>query len=334
MALNLKTILAAAPATVGGQAVIEGVMMRSGKNLAIAVRKPGGDVEVVLRPWFSLVGGRLAKTPFLRGFPVLLETLVNGIKALNVSAQKAVEEEEEGEISPLHLFLTLLVSIGLALGLFVVLPHFFSLSMKSFGAGGDVDSLSFHAWDGVFKLLLFAGYILAISLVPDIRRVFQYHGAEHKAIWAYEDGKKLTPENTRAYSTLHPRCGTAFLLFVLAVSIVLYAVIVPLLVAWWAPESVVLKHSWIVAVKLLFMIPISAVAYEMIRLAGKFRNNFFCKAMIWPGLMMQILTTREPDDRQVEVAIAALRSAVGGKAPVAEPVEAESRNTASDEAAA
>ena len=320
--MKLRQLILSAPKiAVGGQAVIEGVMMRSGQRLAIAVRKPSGTIDVEVRPWFSLVGPSVGKKPFLRGFPILIETLVNGVKALNYSAQKAIEEEEEEELSTWHLVLTMVVSIGLALGLFVVLPHFFSIVMQWWGVGGDVDSLSFHAWDGVFKLTLFVGYIAAISLVPDIKRVFQYHGAEHKTIWTYEEGRELSPENAREFSCLHPRCGTAFLLFVLAVSIVLYTILVPLLLQIWTPQTFVLKHVYIVGVKLLFMVPISAVAYEMIRLAGRFHTNVLCKAMIWPGLMMQMLTTKEPDDRQVEVAIAALKAAVAEKAET-EPAEA------------
>lgn len=300
---------------VGGQAVIEGVMMRRGKNLAIAVRKPDGEIVVEVRPWFSLIRAAWLKKPFVRGFPVLIETLVNGIKALNFSAQKALEDEEEGELSNWHLTLTLVASLALALGLFVVLPHLFSIVMQWQDLGGGVDSLSFHAWDGVFKLALFVGYIGAISLVPDIKRVFQYHGAEHKTIWTYESGLSLTPENAEKFSRLHPRCGTAFLLFVLAVSIVVYAVLVPFLLTLWTPGNVVLKHTYIVAVKLAFMAPISAVAYEMIRLAGKFHKNLLCQVLVWPGLAMQALTTKEPDREQMEVAIAALKSVMDAKEP-------------------
>ncbi len=309
----LHRLLVSAVEHVGGQAVIEGVMMRRGANLAIAVRKPDGEIVVEVRPWFTLIRAGWMKKPFVRGFPILLETLVNGIKALNFSAQKALEGEEEGELSNWHLALTLAASLGLALGLFVVLPHLFSILMQWQGLGGGVDSLSFHAWDGLFKLALFVGYIGAISLVPDIKRVFQYHGAEHKTIWAYESGLELSAENATQFSRLHPRCGTAFLLFVLAVSIVVYTVLVPVLLSIWTPGNVILKHACIVVVKLLFMIPISAVAYEMIRLSGKFHRNLLCQALVWPGMAMQALTTKEPDAAQVEVAIAALKSVVGKK---------------------
>lgn len=308
-----QLLLLAAPESVGGQAVIEGVMMRSRDRLAIAVRRPNGEITVDVRPWFSLTGWAPLRKPFLRGFPVLLETLVNGIKALNFSATKALDEETDGELSSWHLVLTMVVAISAALGLFVVLPHFFSVAMRWFGLSGDVDALSFHMWDGLFKLMLFVGYILAISFVPDIRRVFQYHGAEHKVIWTFESGSLLSPETSRDKSRLHPRCGTAFLLFVLAVSIVLYTFLVPWLLTYYSPKIFLVKHLYIVGMKLLLMIPVSSLAYEMIKLAGRFHTSLACRIMCMPGLAMQLLTTKEPDDSQIEVAIAALKGAVGDR---------------------
>jgi uncharacterized protein YqhQ len=302
-----------ANSTVGGQAVIEGVMMRSKDRLAIAVRKPDGEILVELRPWFSLTPAWLKK-PFLRGFPVLLETLVNGIKALNFSAMQSAEGEEGvSELTPWHLVLTMVVALGVALGLFVVAPHFLSAVMQWLGLAGDVESLSFNAWDGLFKMLVFVGYIAGISFVPDIRRVFQYHGAEHKVIWNYESGATLAVKNAQMQSRLHPRCGTSFLLFVLAVSIMLHTAFVPLLLSFYKPEIYILKHVYIVVAKLLFMIPVSCVAYEIIRFAGKFNTNVLCRMLCWPGLALQMLTTKEPDDSQVEVAMAALKCAVSEK---------------------
>jgi uncharacterized protein YqhQ len=201
--LLLLPLLAASP-SVGGQAVMEGVMMRDRERLAIAVRKPGGDILLDVRDWFTLSAAKWLKKPLVRGFPILLETLVNGIKALNYSAQVAVEEEE-GEIGPWAMGLTLAASIGFALLLFVVVPHLFSLGMKGLGLSGGVEALSFHVWDGLFKMLLFLGYIVAISFLPDIRRVFEYHGAEHKVIWAFEEGAPLTPAGARGFPRLHPR---------------------------------------------------------------------------------------------------------------------------------
>lgn len=307
---SLLPLIAAAP-TVGGQAVIEGVMMRSKDRLAIAVRKADGNIVVELRPWFTLTKAAIFRKPFLRGFPVLLETLVNGIKALNFSAMQSAEGEEgESELTPWHLVLTMCVALGVALGLFVVAPHFMSAVMQWLGLAGDVESLSFNAWDGLFKMLVFVGYIAAISFVPDIRRVFQYHGAEHKVIWSYENGEAMSVENARANSRLHPRCGTSFLLFVLAVSIILHTALVPVMLSYYKPEIFILKHLYIVAAKLIFMIPVSCVAYEIIRFAGKFNSNVLCRMLCWPGLVLQMLTTKEPDDSQIEVAMAALKCAV------------------------
>ena len=288
---------------------MEGVMMRDRDQLAIAVRRPGGEILLDVRPWFTMWPAKWLK-PFLRGFPVLLETLVNGIKALNFSAQVAVEEEEEGEIGPWAMGLTLAASIGFALLLFVVTPHLFSLGMKALGLSGGVEDLSFHVWDGLFKMVLFVGYIAAISFLPDIRRVFQYHGAEHKVIWAFEQGASLTPDGARGFSRLHPRCGTAFLLFVLAISIALYAFLVPWLLTFYAPATAWIKQAYIVALKLVLMAPVSCLAYEVIKVAGKFHTNFVCRLISAPGLFMQMLTTKEPDDQQIEVALAALRGAV------------------------
>ncbi len=303
-------LLSAGP-TVGGQAVIEGVMMRSKNRLAIAVRKPDGEIIVELRPWFSLTTASILRKPMLRGFPVLLETLVNGIKALNFSAMQAVEEDEgEGELTSWHLVLTMVVALAVALGMFVVLPHFLSVAMQWLKLSGDVESLSFNAWDGAFKMLMFVGYIGAISLVPDIRRVFQYHGAEHKVIWAFESGQEMTVALARGKSRLHPRCGTSFLLFVLAVSILLYTALVPWLLGFYKPEGFLFKHLYIVAMKLLFMVPISCIAYEIIRLAGRFNTNVVCRMLCWPGLALQMMTTKEPDDGQIEVAMAALKCAL------------------------
>lgn len=301
----------AAPQAVGGQAVIEGVMMRAKDTLAIAIRKPDGEIVTDVRPWFTMIRHPFLKKPFIRGFPVLMETMVNGIKALNFSAIQAAEDDEEGgELTNWHLALTMVVALGAALGLFVVLPHFLSVGMEMLGWAGDVDSLSFHAWDGVIKMTVFVGYILSISYIPDIRRVFEYHGAEHKVIWTWEEGKALSPDSTRFHSRLHPRCGTAFLLFVLVVSIMLYAVLVPYFLTFYSPDYFAFKHLYIVGMKLVLMVPVSCLAYEMIKFAGKYSKNSLCRLLCWPGLMMQLLTTKEPDDSQLEVAIAALQCAV------------------------
>jgi len=296
--------------SIGGQAIMEGVMMRSQDRLSIAVREPGGKICVECRPWLTFTRTKWQKKPFIRGFFVLLETLVNGIKSLNFSAQKAYDEEG-GEIKPWALFLTVSLSIVLALGIFVVLPHVLSLGMKVLHLGGDVDSLSFNLWDGLYKFVLFLAYIFFISFLPDIKRVFQYHGAEHKVIHAYEHGARLIPSEIKHFSRLHPRCGTAFLLFVLSISIIIFAFIVPVFLKLYTPDSTISKHLAILLLKFLLMIPVSGIAYEIIKLAGYKCERMWCKLLCLPGLFLQLLTTKEPDDEQLEVAIAALKAAVG-----------------------
>lgn len=303
---------AACPAaSVGGQAVMEGIMMRNGPAYALALRTPGGDIVVERRRWYSLTSGDFFKRPFVRGFPLLVETLVNGIKALNrsaefVGADDAGEPNNNGKISDAQLFLTLLIALGMAVGLFVAAPHLLALGMNALGWGGDLERLSFHLWDGFFKFAIFLGYIAAISLVPDIRRVFQYHGAEHKTIHAFEAGGEVSAQSAARCSRLHPRCGTTFLLFVLSVAIVLHAVIVPPFLWLWQPQNAFAKHTGTLVFKVLLMVPISAVAYEIIRYAARLGPSLGGRLLRAPGLLLQLLTTREPDREQLEVAVVAL----------------------------
>lgn len=299
---------------VGGQAVMEGIMMRNGEHLALAVRKADQQIVAVTRPWSFLFKGNFARRRWIRGFPVLLETMVNGIKALNLSAELSAETEGE-PIKPWQLALTLAIAIGLALLLFVVLPHVLTIGLNMLSISGGVEGLSFHLWDGLLKFAMFIGYIGAISFLPDIRRVFEYHGAEHKAIAAYEQGENpVSAVSAAKYSRLHPRCGTAFLLFVFSISIFLHAVSVPLLMLVWRPENAVLKHAVIIVFKLLLMAPISALAYEAIRSAARIKSPALGAFLRGPGLLLQMLTTREPDASQLEVGLVALREALGDSA--------------------
>ena len=303
-------VLAAGCSPVGGQAVMEGVMMRNGDTYGLAVRQADGSISAQRLPWFSLTRRPWLKKPFVRGFPVLLETLVNGIKALNRSVEVAAQGQEE-EISGWHLVLTLALALLMAVGLFVVVPHLLSLVMLWLNLGGDVEGLTFHLWDGFFKCCIFMGYIRAISFVPDIRRVFQYHGAEHKTIHAYESGGNVDARAASAMSRLHPRCGTTFLLFVICISIILHAVLVPLMLAVHTPQSGVAKHAVTIVFKLLLMAPISALAYELIRYAARMPEGPPAMVLRAPGLALQRLTTYEPDEAQLEVAVVALREALG-----------------------
>jgi uncharacterized protein YqhQ len=202
--------------------------------------------------------------------------------------------------------------------LFVVLPHLLALGLNALSLSGAVEDLSFHLWDGLLKFIMFIGYIACISCVPDIRRVFEYHGAEHKTIAAYEHGEDpVTAGAAAAYSRLHPRCGTTFLLFVLSLSILMHAALVPLLLSVWTPESALLKHTVIIVFKLLLMAPISALAYEAIRAAAGIHAFLPGLLARGPGMLLQLLTTREPDYRELEVALVALKEALGDTADAA-----------------
>ncbi len=310
----LAALMAKACPVVGGQAVMEGVMMRHQSHYALAVRHADGSIVAERKPWFSLTTHPLLKKRFLRGFPVLLETLVNGIKALNRSAEQAAQGENE-KLETWHIVVTMLVAFGMAIILFVVVPHLLSIVMQWLGVGGDVQALSFHLWDGLFKCAIFVGYILAISLLPDIRRVFQYHGAEHKVIHTFENGGEVTAYEASRMSRLHPRCGTTFLLFVICISIVLHAILVPLLLLIWTPENVILKHTVTIFFKLILMIPIAALAYELIHAASRMGDTLLGRILRTPGLVLQKLTTYEPHYDQLEVAIVALYEALGDDAP-------------------
>lgn len=296
---------------VGGQAVIEGVMMRSPKALAVAVRKSDGQVTVREAPWRSVSDRyKWLKWPFFRGIVALSEALINGIDALTYSANQALDDAEEQQMGAWALAATIALSLGLGIMLFVVMPHYLSLLLGRLGPlSYEIKSLAFHVVDGVIKLGVFIAYIWLISLIKDIGRVFEYHGAEHKSIFAYEAGRELTVENARQFSTLHPRCGTAFILVVLMISILLFAVVFPLISpggrdAGWG------LHLFFVGVKILLLFPIAGAAYELNRYASRREGSSLLKAAVMPGLWVQKLTTREPSDDQIEIALIALKKAL------------------------
>ena len=318
---------------VGGQAVLEGVMMRSPHSLAIAVRRPSGEIVLREDPWRSLWEKlRFLRWPFFRGTVVLIESLVNGIQALSFSANQAlVEEDEKGPedqakpgaqtqtaakppaaalgqpvLSNLALGATIAVSFAFGLLLFVGLPHLATwLLGKAVGIPLDVDSFWFHAIDGAIKLLVFVGYVWFIGRMPEIKRVFEYHGAEHKSIFAYESGLDLTVANALRQPRLHPRCGTSFLIVVLIVSIVVFALVFPYVPKW---TSIGIVNQFLnIGLKILFMMPIAGVAYEFIKLSARWPNAALVRLLVAPGLWTQRITTREPDEKQIEVALAALK---------------------------
>ena len=306
---------------VGGQAVMEGILMRNGASYALAIRRPSGAITVEKRNWRTLGPEGLRSKKFLRGFPILVETLSNGIRALNRSADLSCGDDDARPMSRTEAALTLAFALGMAVLLFVAAPHALALFMQWLGLSSGMEGVLFHVWDGLFKFVMFVGYIAAISLMPDIRRVFQYHGAEHKTIHAFEAGGMVTVATARAGSRLHPRCGTTFLLFVLSLAIVLHAMLVPLLLLLWHPEYAPLRHAGIVLFKILLIVPVSAMAYELIRYAAMLEDGLWCRVLRAPGLFLQLLTTREPDDAQLEVAVAALREALGPDSPYADRFE-------------
>lgn len=278
---------------VGGQAVIEGVMMRGKTHVAVAVRQPDGEISVDVRPINSISDRYpILKKPFLRGVVSLVESLVMGMKALAYSAQVSGDEDEK--LDSKEMALTIAVSAGLAILLFIVIPTW---SMR-FLTGITQDHMALNLAEGVLRMAIFLAYIAAISSMNDIQRVFQYHGAEHKTIYTYEAGLPLKVENVRPFSTLHPRCGTNFLMIVMLISMFIFTFL-----GW---PSLLER----IASRIILMPVIAGVSYELIRYAGAHTDNPLVRIAITPGLLLQKLTTRQPDDSQIEVAIASLKAVV------------------------
>ncbi len=285
---------------IGGQAVIEGVMMRAPNKFVIAVRQPDGTIAVK-RDDIKLDSNKILKKPIIRGLIGLYDALVLGIKALNFSAEKAMPEEFEknGKTSKMETFFSIFLGIALGILLFLYLPlQITELSKKLFPIV-EHSFLVFNLVDGVLRIIFFVIYLLIISQMKDIKRVFSYHGAEHKCIYAYEAGKELTVENARCMSRFHPRCGTSFLLIVLIVSIFVFSLI---------PKD---SHFLIKFGSRIFFMPlIAGISYEILKLSGKHAGNVIVKILIAPGLWLQKITTREPDDAMLEVAMVSIKEAL------------------------
>ncbi len=284
----------------GGQAVIEGVMMRGSKALAVAVRNPEGEIVVHTEPLNAKVyGGRLAKTPFLRGLTLLWDALGLGIKALLFSAEVALEEENETDGEPAKVFEgpaqwgTVLLSLSFSILLFFVLPTFVAHQTAVWLNFGE-SQIAENIIEGIVRLALLVGYIWAIGLMPDIKRLYGYHGAEHKTINAYEAGAELTPKTVAEFSLEHPRCGTAFLLTLVIISILLYSVLPPM--------GLLLR----IVSRIVLLPVIAGIAYEFLRFTAAHQDNAFIRFITKPNLALQHLTTREPDTGMMEAAIAAL----------------------------
>ena len=294
-------------APIGGQAVLEGVMMRGVSVWAVAVRKPDGEIDVTSEPLVSWAKRhRIWRLPVIRGVVALAESLKIGFRALAISANAQLDEEEEEEIGGWMWGVTIALSLLLAVGLFFVIPvGATSLIKDQLGS-----ALLFWLVEGLLRTAIFIGYIVAISRLPDLRRVFEYHGAEHKTISCYEAEDRLVPARAKLYSRLHPRCGTSFLLIVMVLAIFVFAPIG--LPAWY----------WLLASRILGIPLIAGLSYEVIKWAGRNRNKRWVRALMWPGLMLQNLTTREPDEDQLQVAIDALQAVLAVESPEKAAAEA------------
>ena len=276
----------------GGQAVIEGVMMRGARSMAVAVRQPDGGIRVKSESLGGLYVGRLRRVPVFRGVIVLWETLALGMRALVFSSEVAagMTEEEESEPSPAYIWVVLGITLVFAAAIFFVAPLLLTGWLNSRMNGSLVVLL-----EGVVRLLMLLGYIWGIGFIPDIRRVYAYHGAEHRTINAWEAGEPLEAASVRRFGNEHARCGTAFLLTVAVVSLVLFVLLgTP---NWW----------WRIASRVLLIPVIAAVSYEIIRFSADFRRFRVVRWLSRPSLALQALTTRDPDDAQIEVAVRALR---------------------------
>jgi uncharacterized protein YqhQ len=301
----------------GGQAVIEGVMMRGSRALAVAVRDPQGEIVVHTEPLDARIyGGKLARIPFVRGLTLLWDALGLGIKSLMFSANVALEEEEEAEAHSVFegpaQWGTVLFSLSFSILLFFLFPAFVGDVAVRWLRLGPAPVLS-NVIEGVVRLALLIGYIWAISFMPDIRRLFGYHGAEHKTINAYEAGAPLTPEHVARFSLEHPRCGTAFLLTVVIISILVYTLLPPL--------SLPLR----LLSRVLLLPLIAGIAYEFIRFSARHQGNALIRLLTRPNLAMQRLTTREPEPEMLEVAILALEKVLAYETTTAPVLTADVR---------
>jgi uncharacterized protein YqhQ len=276
----------------GGQAVMEGVMMRSKNNMVVCVRQPNNEIAVQKEKLHSLSEKyKFLKLPFIRGILALIETLYSGIKGIYFSANAAFGEDENEEeiLSTIEILVVIVLAIGLSILIFSVTP-FFLTSLLDFGGG-----VLFNVIEGIVRLSFLLVYLIIVSLVGDFKRIFQYHGAEHTAINAYEAGVELTVENARKYSRFHSRCGTSFLLIVTLISILFFSIM--------PSGDFLLRLSYRVV-----LIPvISSVSYELLKLSDKYRESAIMKVLVAPGVALQRLTTRPPTDDMLEVAIKAVK---------------------------
>lgn len=293
----------------GGQAVIEGVMMRTPDYFVIAVRKPDGSIKVKSRRWENLFPG-IVKKPFLRGMFVLYEAMYNGMQAITWSANESVEEGKEQEkLTKTGTILTIMAAFALAMLLFVAIPHGAAYFLEK-GIRGEtsINSMFFHFLDGVVKVIIFTLYLWSISKMAEVKRLFSYHGAEHKAITTWEAGEELIPDNARKKPKAHPRCGTSFMITVILISILVFTVVfafVPPLTG-----NKLLDNLVYILIKMILIFPIGGISYELQKLVSRFPRNKILAVMIAPGLWYQGITTTEPDPDVLEIGLVSLARAL------------------------
>lgn len=297
--------------------MIEGVMMRSPRFIAVAVRKPNRRIVVRSHRHHSVLERYpFFKKPVLRGIVGLVESMFQGIEALSFSAEVAAEGTVDGKGKPAEkspekplsnwaILGSIFVAFAMGMGLFVALPHLITVLISS--NAWTADDPRFHIVDGAFKTAILLLYVYLISMMKDIYRVFQYHGGEHKSIYAFEKGLPLTVENAHKQSVQHPRCGTSFLLFLVLISILVFSIVFPLFGVTQFSDIPVLNHAFMVIVKIILMLPVAGIAYEFIRFCAFRMNSPILRAAILPGLILQNLTTRIPEAEHLEVALASLR---------------------------
>lgn len=315
---------------IGGQAVLEGIMMKNKDNYAVAVRKPNNEIEVEVDTYHSFVhGSKIKELPFIRGVFNFIDSLVLGMKCLNYSATFYEDEDEmekdtktdkamskvfKGKTEKIITVVTTIISFALAIGIFFILPMFLSSLFHKFVRNEALEAVI----EGLIRIVIFLAYVILISLMKDIRRVYQYHGAEHKCINCIEAGKELTVYNVMRSSRLHRRCGTSFLLFVVMISIILFFFI--------RTDRMLLKILY----RVILIPVIASISYEIIRLAGKY-DNAFTRIISLPGMLLQKLTTREPDRKMVEVAIVAVEAVFDWKAYIAQMNQPEEATEKAEE---
>lgn len=294
---------------VGGQAVIEGVMMRSPNAITIAVRKPDGKIKVQKRRYVSVVKRiKWLNIPIIRGVVNLIEMMIVGAKAINYSANVSMETEEtekdskttSTKIIEIVMFIfSFVLALALALFLFKFLPLWLTTNLQLGNSYIEKNYIIFNLIDGIIKISIFVLYIWILSVIPSFRRVFEYHGSEHKSIFTYESRKTLDVENATPQPRFHPRCGTSFILIVFVISILVYT---------FVPKQ---ENFWVnLSVRIAFLPLIAGIAYEVLKISAKHTKNIFIRAMIAPGLWLQRITTKEPDSHQLEVGLTALKEAL------------------------